>query len=617
MKKTLLFAFVLCLGITLSAQNIPSIDKNLVEKTAVKQYVKPTDAINPFMNTEVSMLTNQDAVAFNETIVGISWYDLQSNSVLNNRLTVFDDITMAAVWTMGIEASAFPNRGTGYNYYDGNSWGPQPTERIQDVRCGWPSIAAWGAGGEISVAHNGVTGLEWSQRETKGAGDWTQTNFLGPASIENDITWPRMVTTGENNEVIHLFVNSYVEYMGQATALLYSRSDDGGVTWDPHHVILDGMGEDYYSEIGADDYVMASNGNTAAILIGTAWQDLFMMKTTDNGDTWEKTVIWEHPYPFFDWDVTITDTFFCVDNSFNIDIDNTGKAHVVYGINRVIHSEVGTSYNYYPYVDGIGYWNEDMDVFSDDLDALAPPQLGYSNSELEVDVNYIGWMQDVDGDGEVTLNDDIMSYRGIGPSTFPTIAVSDGGEIMVIYSSTTETYVIDTYNYKHLWSRMYTQGVWGDFMDLSEDIVHIFDESIFPVLGFFDGQSYSYLYHADITPGLAFDSDHAYQENRTYVAMDISTGLDENDLDQSGLSIELNPNPAADRVLVNVELENQSDVEVTVTSMTGQMVKHVNRSAMNAGTAKIGVDVSDLPAGTYICTVKTKNAIGTTKLIVR
>ena len=89
-----------------------------------------------------------------------------------------------------------------------------------------------------------------------------------------------------------------------------------------------------------------------------------MMKSTDNGDTWEKTVIWEHPYPFFDWNVTITDTFFCMDNSATIALDSEGKAHVVFGINRVLHNEPGNNYWLYPYVDGIGYWNEDMATFS-------------------------------------------------------------------------------------------------------------------------------------------------------------------------------------------------------------------------------------------------------------
>jgi len=618
MKKTLLFAVVLCLGMALTAQNIPIVNKSLTETMVKVDYHQPKDAVNPFMNYEVSMVDNKGMLAPMETELGETFYDLQSNSSISNRFQVWDDGTMAAVWTRGLEATAFPNRGTGYNYFDGTNWGPWPEERIQDTRCGWPSIAAWGADGEISVAHNGATGLEWSQRASKGSGDWTQTNFLGPAGVENDITWPRMITSGENNEIIHMFVNSYVEYMGQATALLYSRSNDGGQTWDPHHVILDGMGEDYYTELGADDYVLAAEGNTVAMLYATAWGDMFMMKSTDNGDTWEKTIIWEHPYQFFDWDVTITDTFFCVANAANIALGPDGKAHVAFSINRVAHFEVGTSYTLWPLYDGIGYWNEDMETFSDDVNTLAPPQHGYDKSEMVEDVNYIGWMQDVDGDGVVTLNEDILYYQQTGPSGMPTIGVNDFNEVFVIYTSTTETYEIDVYNYKHLFLRSYSGGSWGDFTHLTEDIVHIFDESYYPVIGNVTTSELDYIFNVDISPGLAWSDDHSWQQNRIiHGKLDISTGINENALNEGSLDIQLNPNPAADRVLVNVKLENQSDIEVTVTSMTGQMGKQVNRNAMNAGTVKIGVDVSDLPAGTYICTVKTNNAIGTTKLIVR
>jgi hypothetical protein len=220
-------------------------------------------------------------------------------------------------------------------------------------------------------------------------------------------------------------------------------------------------------------------GDTLAFLAASAWHDLFMMKSTDNGESWEKTVIWEHPYPFFDWNVTITDTFFCVDNSASIALDPTGKAHVVFGISRVIHSAIGTTYNYYPGVDGIGYWNEDMATFSNDLNALAPPQYGYPTTELVEDLNYIGWTQDVDGDGEITFVSTStgfpMSYREMGISTMPAISISPDNWIVVIYSSTTETFDNFDWNYKKLWMRDKQDGsTWGPFMHLTEDIMHIF-----------------------------------------------------------------------------------------------------------------------------------------------
>ncbi|MEA3478559.1 MAG: T9SS type A sorting domain-containing protein, partial [Bacteroidota bacterium] len=497
---------------------------------------------------------------------------------------------------------------------------------------GWPSYAAWGASGEVSVAHNGVEGLEFSWRATKGTGDWTQQNFLGPTGIENDITWPRMITSGDNHETVHLFVNSYVEYEGQPRALLYSRTNDGGATFDPEHIILNGIGEVYYTEINADDYILAAKGNTVVLLVASPWQDLFFMKSEDNGDSWEKTIIWEHPYPFWDWDVTIADTFFCCDGSANVALDNEGKVHVVFGINRVEHPEVGDEFYLYPFVDGIGYWNEDMERFSNDLNALAPPQNGYANSEMIEDYNYIGWMQDVNGDGEVHLNgwpnttvDNIYHYQQFGPSNMPAILVDDEGYLHVLFVSTTETYEIGLVNYKHLWYRtthpiwMGAEDDWGEFIHLTGDIAHIFDESYYPVIGGFNSTTSNlyYIFNTDITPGLAWSDDHAWQTNNIiYGDYPLPVGIDEVRKEES-LPVNIFPNPVINVANFDITLENASAVMIQLTDLTGQKVKEVNYGTMASGNTKVSVDVANLPAGVYFYQVFAGNSTASGKIIIR
>jgi len=493
------------------AQKVP-IPRELQNK-AVKIDSRIQNYDNPDQVLSVNRSTFSGILAPSETIIGTSWYDLQSNGSLSNRFSVHPDGTMGAVWTYGIQASAFPDRGTAYNYYNGSNWGSQPTSRIESIRCGWPSYDTWGTAGEINVSHNGTTGLQISKRATRGTGSWTESLFQGPTGITDDPTWPRLVTSGPNNEWIHLVYNSYAEYMGQTTATLYSRSNDGGTTWNPESIILSGMGSTYYNEIGADDYTMAVNGNTVAILLADAWHDLFVMKSTDNGANWTKTVIWEHPYPFFDWNTTMTDTFFCVDNSASVAIGPDNKVHVVFGINRVLHDAAGTTYYYYPYIDGIGYWNEDMPAFSNHIHALAPPSLGYANSEMVVDDNFIGWTQDVNGNGQIDFLD-ILSYRSLGISTMPSICVDDLNNVFVAFASATETYDNTEYNYRHIWLRACEAGVWSSFLDATSDIVHVFDECIYPVFSQVTDANIYMIYQADVTPGLALDGAHAYQENR-------------------------------------------------------------------------------------------------------
>ncbi|MFO8130303.1 MAG: T9SS type A sorting domain-containing protein [Bacteroidales bacterium] len=626
MKRILLLSLVLIIGLTGFSQNIPTVSKSLRDVAIKTEKQDPVD--NPTNFTlPVNHANSSKALAPNEVQIGLSYYDLWSNTIIGNRLYRWDDGTMAAVWIYGEEATSFPDRGTGYNFYDGTEWGPIPTERLENRHCGWPNISAWGADGEVNLAHNGVEGLTFMWRDTKGTGDWTQMNYLGPSGIENDPTWPRVITTGADNEYVHMIYNSYVEYAGQPQAMLYSRSDDGGATWDPRDEILEGTGDDYYFEIGADQYMMAAQGNTVGILVGGAWIDMFYMRSDDNGETWDKIMINEHPYPFFDWNTTIADTFYCTDNSGFMTFDNQGKAHVVFGISRVAHEEVGTTYQFYPFIDGVGYWNDDMDPFSDDLNALAPPQYGYANSEMIEDENYIGYMQDVDGDGEIhlagwpnTTIDNIMSYRELGPSTMPTITVDDQGRRFVLFASTTETYVNDQVNYKHVWARAYDNGMWGPFVDLSSDIVHIFDECIYPILASTSDDNIHYMYMADVTPGLALDEDHGYQENRFIYASlpktDLLTGVEEPELVSESNVTQNRPNPFTGTSVVEVTLEQSADLSLEVTNLMGQKVYEVDLGNVPAGTHPVTIDGTGLDSGVYFYTVSAGNSRVTRKMII-
>ena len=608
MRNLLLFGLILCILTPVFSQGtIPLLPPHLLKVIKTGEFNPVRDEVgNP--NTDLIITKSFSDVLPNEQVIGTTIYDYWSNSLVGNRFHHYDDGAMAGVWSMGFEPTTFPDRGTGYIYYNGTEWLPEPASRIENLRCGWPSYAPW-MDGEIIISHNGTEGLEIMTREERGTGEWTQENYLGPAGIENEPSWPRVITTGENNEIIHMVYNSWVEYMGQDKALLYSRSNDGGVTWDPQNVILEGTGEDYYTGFGGDDYMFAARGNTLVLFMGSAWTDMLFLKSTDNGDTWEKTVVWEHPYQFYDWDVTITDTFFCCDNAAHCAIDPDGMVHVVFGISRVLHAEVGNNYNYFYLYDGIGYWNEDMEPFGDHIHALSGPQYGFANSEMLENYNYIGWMQDVNADGEVTLADEVRSYDQLGPSTMPTITIDDQGRRFVLYASLTETYEVDLYNYKHIWGRAYENGEWGPFVDLSGDIVHIFDECIHPHLAPTSDGSLHYIYMADATPGMAQNDDHAWQENRIIYAMldknELLTSVKELTEENKNLTVgQSYPNPMRSSAKINVSLEEGSELSLVITNLTGQKVQEYHHGYLNAGTHSLDIERSTMKSGIYFYTVQ-------------
>jgi len=513
--------------------------KVLTEKSRVSvlvKYVPPYDEMLPTreiiqgtgVNKNNTMPPKDGAMIGDETEIIETLYDLQSNSTLGNRIHAWPDGTISAVCTRGIDQPAgfvFPDRGTGYNYFDGSSWNPKPTSRVETVRTGWPSIASLGLNGEIIVSHRFGVKLVILTRPAKGTGNWAETYYSGPGGNVNP-SWPRMVTSGESNEFVQLIYNTNGVFEGQTTALLYSRSSDGGQTWDIQDQLLEGVGSDYYIAIGADEYVMAAKGNVVAVLVVDLWKDLFLMKSTNNGSTWQKKMIWEHPYPFFDIQTTLTsDTLYTADKSASLAIDSNGMCHVVWGIGRV--SRLASSppepgfFDYWPYTDGIGYWNEGMGQIPE-----APnPHHTMSADYLESLGMLCGWTQDVNNSGflfdyEGTGNPQFNTYRSIGISTMPTLAINSDGIMAVAFSSVTETYVTPDglQNYKHIWARASADNgvTWGDFYDLQAgNIFHIYDECIYPVLT----QSspiggFNLIYMADNQPGLYVDEDHDPTTNR-------------------------------------------------------------------------------------------------------
>ncbi len=71
----------------------------------------------------------------------------------------------------------------------------------------------------------------------------------------------------------------------------------GGETWEEWSDVPLVLSEDYFFGISADDYTGASNGNTIAFLFADAFYDLFFIKSDDNGENWEKHVVFDHPFP--------------------------------------------------------------------------------------------------------------------------------------------------------------------------------------------------------------------------------------------------------------------------------------------------------------------------------
>ena len=214
-------------------------------------------------------------------------------------------------------------------------------------------------------------------------------------------------------------------------------------TWEIENQVLEGMTSDNYYGFASDNYTWAEpKGDVLAFVVGESWYDMFLMKSTDGGQTFEKTLIWEHPYPFFNTQAPIvTDTFYCADGAHSlVSLTITTLYMLVFGINRAYCNGTGTYW--FPFVDGIAYWNENMPAFSNNLNALSP----YGDRGIRVieDYNLIGWTQDInDGKLDNSLTCQIW-YLLSWIFQLSSIGINgQNNDLYLIYSSTPKLIILE------------------------------------------------------------------------------------------------------------------------------------------------------------------------------
>ena len=560
-----------------------------------------------------------------ETMIGSTLYDAQTNSSVANRIFAYPDGTIGAVWTMGFGSPAYTDRGTGYNYFDGVNWGDEPTTRIEPMRTGWPSYYPLG-NGELVVSHDFINGLQISKRPFKGTGQWT-TSFLAAPAGATKVSWPRVITVGNT---IHIIAISGVPYQGLDLALLYYRSTDGGTTWESPVIIpgLDatslgaGTGKSF-SGFGSDSYAWAApRGDTIAFGVASLMGGAWIMKSFDNGVSWSKTTIFalpviaEAPSPIMA----------SSDGAISLALDSQGNAHVVFG--RMLVSDddfVTAGYTYYPYTDGLVYWNETMPQL--DTTQLANAQV------LSDQGNLLAWMVDYNGNDEI-------DFPEVAPGEFPfglygsslssmgQIIIDENDKLYVTYSSCREDLMnsganpnVQLYRHVYLLEKENASSQWSNPRDLNDEIEHSFDECVYASLAF-NTQAHmsSYLnilYHVDPEPGTSIGSDEDPSGdnyvNYLTVISPFGPGVKPSDIAQD---IMVSPNPAIEYADVQVLLNITTKVEVNVYDEMGKLVMANNYGEQTTGYHTFKVNTTSLTSGMYLFTVKTGSSRISKKVVV-
>ncbi len=616
------------LVVSVSAQRsqrlqVPASLRNIAvqKQAAIDETTNLQNTVNPYVSRAASPT---------EFEIGGTVYDLQSNgSSPSNRIEAYQDGTIGATWTRGTDAPSYNTRGTAYNYFDGANWGPAPTTRVESVKSGWPAYTSCGPTGEAFVSHiSGTTPLNFFKREVKGTGAWVGSTIPAPTGATG-LLWPRMVSSGANHEILHVIAltapvaNGGAIYNGQDGALVYSRSTDAGATWSTP-VVLPEMTSDYYVAFGGDSYQINSVGSNIVILITDNWTDLFAMVSHDDGETWERKVIWEHPIPLWNNTPSI-DTIYCPDGAGSATFGPDGKLHVAFGVNRGLFEQGDTAPSWFPWVDGLAYWNEDMPTWTglsfDEAADVLDPNLLYESGNL------IAFMADLNQNGQLDFVGFEIANLGlyyISPTSMPQIVVDQNNSVYVVYSSVTETYDNGAQQYRHLWMTYAVNGgsEWRDLYHLSDDIIHMLDECVFPSIAterFGYDENLHVVYQADVEPGLSVRGDEdAPGENIIYYAeiLKPDVGINSPAIVKEIEVSAAYPNPFTGITSVDVTLVERANVSVEIYSVTGQKVKEQSFGQYPAGMFKLDVNASDLNTGIYLLKVKAGDKATTTRINV-
>jgi hypothetical protein len=605
MKKLFLLLLVPLMTMIVHGQ----LNVNYTEKMPVK-------SINPLGNGNQTTVIGQK---FTESNAGTTWYDLQTYGAMSQRIYAYPDGTIGLVWMMGFETTAWSDRGTGYNYFDGSVWGAYPTEKIESVRAGWGCYAPLGTNGEVIASHAQI-GDDWviliNKRENKGAGTWQESSVAGPTT-EIGIVWPAMVTSGINHNTIHLLARSYnadnVPYMGQNGALLYSRSTDGGETWDIQNLFFDELGADYFVNIEADGYAWAEpKGNTLAFSVGFDFGPACIMKSTDNGDSWEFIPAYECPY--YPPPAGATLPYGAGDGTQAVAIDNNGIVHVVFGRMRYVYDDAGAQL-YYPATDGLIYWNETMPVMDSTLIS------SFTLDSLIAHGNLAGRVIDPGISGLLEFPSYYTSL-----TSHPQMIIDENNRIFVIYSGAAPTYNNGTWNYRHIYGNSSSDGgaTWNGIVDLNSDLLYIFAECVYPAMSpvLQDGQ-FHFWFQNDPEPGIfvwAEQQPAAGENYITYMAHETSflTGINDNPVTSGNeLNVLQNfPNPFETVTFIDVIIDQPGQVSFTVSDVAGRIVHSKNFGKVVNTKLRIRFENNNLPAGIYYYTITSGSGSFAGKMMV-
>jgi hypothetical protein len=370
-----------------------------------------------------------------------------------------------------------------------------------------------------------------------------------------------------------------------------------------------------------------------------------MFKSTDDGQTWESTRVWENPYEGREFDEEpawgMDDTLYMPMNG-SIVVDNNGVVHVALNTFEMAHTlenEPGYySYYYGRAVDGILYWNDTQvaPIQSEDGNPHHAARLWWPAEEegyvtMHTDpykwIGYIPMYEGYDWENDYLYSEEYHS-KFYGASGHPALSCDPFGNLAVAFSTPDVLRLEDMglgfyprsiyVNYRNV-----DEGYWRDIEDwdyiTSTDlnIMHMTTEAVFTIsvlntthpgefwFGYQDDDQIGFYWGSNASQSVA--SDNIIQAVKILPEF---VNVPETEAKEAVYSIY--PNPVTDNVM-NVQSAMDVNATITIVNLVGQTVKQFNKN-LYTGNNAINVD---LTTGVYFCTISANGFNKTVKFVVK
>ncbi|MCC6817302.1 MAG: T9SS type A sorting domain-containing protein [Bacteroidia bacterium] len=583
-------------------------------------------------------------ISYNFIKVGSTYYDLQTNASIGRRVILLPDGTVSVVWTTS-EDQGFTKRGTGYNHFDGTNWLTvgNPTVRVESIRLGWPSIGLNG-NSEWVMGHDAATGgFVMSKNASIGSTSWTQGSSILSEFGRRPI-WGRVANSGQTFHCIGSYSDSTSpgdprapRVNGVYAPMTYSRSLDGGVTWDIQHILLPGYDSTRITTGGGDEYAIDVKDSIVAIVTGDHLKDVTLWKSTDNGTTFTRYICDTFKYAPYSSKSLMLDTPFVCDGSVEVLIDNNGKAHVFWGVSRILDEDTtDETYSFYPGTSLLGYWNENQMVST----FIAGGNQFDRNEDGALTISAGNTSALSNGTVPSTLkNQGISSVARLGNTSLlhsPSAGIDANGNIFVTFSFPLEQDLdANNVNLRDIMIVHSTDGGanWAQPQDITQ--IQGFEEEFGAIAKQVNGFVHL-IFQKDETAGTNLQNNSASDNNHPvvlndimYAAVPVDKILDGSietlwnlDVQTFNSNKEIfvvsqnYPNPFSNNSEVLIWLDASSDVTVEITDLSGKVISTVTYNELIAGNHYLALNAEGLSAGIYFYTVKTATHSVTRKMSV-